>query len=130
MPTPSVDLIDPTDKRWASALERGAHDVYATPAYVTAEALRLQAEPVGCLVNEDGRVFLLPLLLRRVCGGEGSTKDAISPYGYPGIVLNENGVAPEDFPDVCVTACLDALRDADVCAAFVRLHPLLNAPLG
>ena len=96
MPTPSVDLIDPTDKRWASALERGAHDVYATPAYVTAEALRLQAEPVGCLVDEGGRPFLLQLLLRRLCGAEGSTKDAISPYGYPGIVLNEDGAAPED----------------------------------
>jgi hypothetical protein len=69
-------------------------------------------------------------LLRRVGGGAGSTKDAISPYGYPGIVLNEDGAATEDFPDVCLTACLDAFRDADVCAAFVRLHPLLNAPLG
>jgi hypothetical protein len=130
MPTPSVHLIDPTDERWASALERAVHDVYATPAYVSAEALRLRAEPVGCLVDEGGRLFLLPLLLRRVCGGEGSTKDAISPYGYPGIVLNEDGAATEDFPDACLTACLDALRDADVCAAFVRLHPLLNASLG
>jgi hypothetical protein len=129
MPAPSVHLIDPTDERWASALERAAHDVYATPAYVSAEALRLQAEPVGCLVDEGGQLFLLPLLLRPICG-EGSTKDAISPYGYPGIVLNEDGIATEDFPDVCLTACLDALRDADVCAAFVRLHPLLNAPLG
>jgi CelD/BcsL family acetyltransferase involved in cellulose biosynthesis len=127
---PSVDLIDPTDERWASALERAAHDVYVTPAFVAAEALRLQAEPVGCLVDEGGRLFLLPLLLRRVCDEEGSTRDAISPYGYPGIVLNEDGAATEDFPDICLTACLDALRDADVCAAFVRLHPLLNAPLG
>ncbi|MDQ1748968.1 MAG: hypothetical protein QOE71_24 [Pseudonocardiales bacterium] len=130
MPAPSVNLIDPTDERWASALARVKHDVYATPAYVTAEALRLQAEPVGCLVDDGGRLFLLPLLLRRVCSGEGSTKDAISPYGYPGIVLNEDGAATEDFPDVCLTACLDVLRDADVCAAFVRLHPMLNAPLG
>jgi hypothetical protein len=45
-------------------------------------------------------------------------------------VLNEDGAATEDFPDVCLTACLDALRDADVCAAFVRLHRLLNTPLG
>ena len=73
MPAPSVDLIDPTDERWASALERVVHDVYDTPAYVSAEALRLQAEPVGCLVDEGGRLFLLPLLLRRVCGAEGST---------------------------------------------------------
>jgi CelD/BcsL family acetyltransferase involved in cellulose biosynthesis len=130
MPAPSVELIDPADDRWASALARAVHDVYDTPAYVSAEALRLQAEPVGCLIDEGGRLFLLPLLLRRICGAEGSTKDAISPYGYPGIVLNEAGVGTEGFPDACLTACLDALRRADVCAAFVRLHPLLNAPLG
>jgi CelD/BcsL family acetyltransferase involved in cellulose biosynthesis len=126
---PSVDLIDPTDERWASALERVVHDVYATPGYVTAEALRLHAEPVGCLVNEDGRLFLLPLLLRSIRDGAESTRDAISPYGYPGIVLDQGGTPAEDFPDACVTACLDALRDADVCTAFVRLHPLLNPQL-
>ncbi|MCW2546243.1 MAG: family N-acetyltransferase [Mycobacterium sp.] len=130
MPAPSVNLLDPADERWASALARVTHDVYATPAYVTAEALRLQAEPIGCLVDEGGRLFLLPLLLRRVRSGDGSTKDAISPYGYPGIVLNEDGAASEDFPDVCLTACLDVLRDAGVCTAFVRLHPVLNAQLG
>ena len=29
---PSIDLIDPTDERWASALTRVVHDVYDTPA--------------------------------------------------------------------------------------------------
>ena len=129
MLAPSVHLINPTDERWASALVRVPHDVYSTPAYVTAEALRQQAEPVGCLVDEGGRLFLLPLLLRRVYSAEGSAKDAISPYGYPGIVLNEEGAATAHFPDACLTACLEVLRDADVCTAFIRLHPLLNAPL-
>ena len=96
-----------------------------------AEALRLQAEPVGCLVDEGGRLFLLPLLLRRVCSGEAPTKDAVSPYGYPGIVLNEDGAATRDFPDGCLDGLprrCSAMRTC--CAAFVRLHPLLNAPLG
>ncbi|WP_051574335.1 GNAT family N-acetyltransferase [Mycobacterium sp. URHB0044] len=130
MPTPPVTLIDPTDERWTSALARVGHDVYATPGYVTAEALRIQAEPVGCLIDDGGRLFLLPLLLRSVEGDEGSTRDAISPYGYPGIVLDEDGAADDDFADDCLAACLDALRGVDVCTAFVRLHPVLNASLG
>jgi hypothetical protein len=77
-PAPSVDLIDPTE-RWASALEHVVHDVYATPAYVSAEALRLQTEPVGCLFDEGGRLFFIPppdpARLRR----RESTKDAVSP---------------------------------------------------
>ena len=71
---PSVELIDPTDARWSSALACTVHDVYDTPAYVSAEARRLNAEPVGCLVDEGGRLFFLPLLLRRVCEG-GARRD-------------------------------------------------------
>lgn len=105
-------------------------------------ALPLAIEAIRSLLPMLGRGFQsrdvvdnllglgIGLAFRRVCGGEGSTKEAISPHGYPGNVLNEDGAATEDFPDACVTACLDALRDVDVCTAFVRLHPLLNAPLG
>ncbi|WP_197378828.1 GNAT family N-acetyltransferase [Mycolicibacterium mengxianglii] len=129
MTAPSVQLIAPTDERWVSTLAKVPHDVYTTPAYLSAEALRLQAQPVGYLVDEGDRLFLLPLLLREICEGEGSTRDAISPYGYPGIVLNDDGASAEDFADSCLTVCLDVLRDANVCAAFVRLHPLLNESL-
>lgn len=130
MKAPAVELIDPTDGRWELALERAVHDVYATPAYVSAEALRLAAQPAGCLVDEGGRLFLLPILIRPVCLGEEATKDAVSPYGYPGVLLNEDGAATRDFPDGCLKASLDLLRDTRVCAAFIRLHPVLNAPLG
>jgi Acetyltransferase (GNAT) domain len=129
MPALSADLIDPTGQRWASALERVVHDVYDTPAYVSAEALRLQAEPVGCVVEDGDRLFLLPLLIRSCRVGDTSAKDAISPYGYPGIVLSDSGRSTENFPDRSLRVCLCALRDADVCTAFVRLHPLLNATL-
>ena len=35
----TVDLIDPTDERWASALERVQHDVYDTPASAAAASV-------------------------------------------------------------------------------------------
>jgi hypothetical protein len=129
----SVTLIDPLDGTWLSALERAVQDVYARPQYVIADARRLDAEPVGCLVNDGERSFLLPLLLRRVCHDDGACyatfRDATSPYGYPGVMLSAAASASEGFADACFQATLEALREIEVCALFVRLHPLLNAPV-
>jgi len=128
-----VERIHPADERWSAILARAAFDVYDTEAYVRAEAHRLGAEAVGCLVDDGARVFLLPLLVRPVGNGSEAdlaALDAVSPYGYPGIVLAGTDVASDGFVDDCLVTMLDALRDAGICSAFVRLHPLLNAELG
>ena len=126
-------LVDPDDRRWASALAQAPRDVYDTPAYVRAEADQIGAEPVGFLVHDDDRVFLLPLLLRsdRAADGVGgpSIRDAISPYGYPGIVMSNAPRTTVGFADACTTGLLEVLRSRALCTAFVRLHPLLNADL-
>ena len=55
--------------------------------------------------------------------------DAISPYGYPGIVMSDAARTTTGFADACVAGLLEALRTRALCTAFVRLHPLLNADL-
>ena len=132
MTVPGI-LVDPDDHRWASALADSPHDVYDTPAYVLAEAHRIGAEPVGFLVDDADRVFLLPLLLRAdgdVDGlGEPSMRDAVAPYGYPGVVMNDTARTTAGFADACVARLLEVMRSAEICTAFIRLHPLLNADL-
>jgi hypothetical protein len=125
----SLEFIEPTDQRWTLALQRLTHDVYDSPQYVSAEARRLDAEPLACLVDDGDGLFLLPLVVRPVGASGGSTRDAISPYGYPGVLVDESRAAPAGFADACVDACLERLRSVGVCSAFVRLHPLLNASL-
>ena len=126
-------LVEPDDRRWASALANSPHDVYDTRAYVLAEAQRIGAEAVGFLVVDDDRVFLLPLLIRAdddVTGlGGQSMRDAISPYGYPGIVMSDTARMATGFADACVARLLEVLRSRAVCTVFVRLHPLLNADI-
>ena len=75
--------------------------------------------PLAALVDEDGRLFLLPLLLRRVCGGDSGTSDAVSPYGYPGLLLNDAGAATDGFADACLTACSRFAR----CGRLCRFRP-------
>ena len=71
------------------------HDVYHTQAYVQADGVRLDALPTAFVVAEGDRLFFLPLLLRSlrhlpapIHDGGGALVDAVSPYGYPGILLN------------------------------------------
>jgi hypothetical protein len=128
-------LIAPDDTRWTSALAKVPHDVYHTPAYVEAEARRIGARAVGFLAAAGPRSFLLPLLLRPgsslptgMVDGRGVV-DAVSPYGYPGILLAEPGPPEDGFVDDCVDLLGETLSAADACSAFIRMHPLLNAGL-
>jgi len=127
-----MSFIEPTDERWSRALAAAHHDVYATVGYVLADSETQGAEPSGFLVVEEDRVFLLPLLIRSVpttAENVGTVLDAISPYGYPGIVLNDAGQTTPGFVDRCLTRLLAEARARDILSVFVRLHPWLNADL-
>jgi Acetyltransferase (GNAT) domain len=126
------DLIDLLDPLWATILSKVPHDIYHTPVYVGSEASRIGAVAKGFVVVERGRSFFLPLLLRGPTGGandDEDTTDAVSPYGYPGLLLSEPGPPEDGFVDDCVERLLTTLRANRVCSAFVRMHPLLNADL-
>ena len=126
-------LISPTDDRWARALVHTRHDVYDTPSYALIEADHAQADPIGFLVEDDDYIFLVPLLIRRVplMGhiDDDVAWDAISPYGYPGIVLSESARSSQSFVSGCTKAMVGLLAERGICSAFIRLHPHLNADL-
>lgn len=127
-----MTFIHPSDERWDAALASAPHDVYATADFVLADATINGAEPSGFLVVDDDRVFLFPLLLRDVTGvgavGVGF-RDAISPYGYPGIVLSEAGRTTAGFVNCCLAHLVRSARDRGIVSIFGRVHPWLNADL-
>lgn len=127
-----MTFIHPSDERWDAALASAPHDVYATADFVLADATINGAEPSGFLVVDDDRVFLFPLLIRDVTGvgavGVGF-RDAISPYGYPGIVLSEAGRTTAGFVNCCMAHLVRSARDRDIVSIFGRVHPWLNADL-
>lgn len=128
-------LIEVNDPQWKSILDRVRHDIYHTTGYVEAEARRLSARPVAFLHEDVDRLFFLPLVLRagrflpaKVRDGDGTT-DAVSPYGYPGPLINEPGLAQPGFADASIDRLLEILSRTEVCSAFIRFHPLLNETL-
>jgi len=127
-----IQIIGPRDPAWESVLARTPHDVYHTAAYVATEARRLTAEPAAIVVTSGEQQLFLPYLVR-VCEEFGpdsgdAVRDIISPYGYPGLLLNEAGRNSE-FAQNAWSAVINTWKYAGLCSAFLRMHPILSQGL-
>jgi hypothetical protein len=124
-------FIGPNEPIWAALLASIWHDVYHLPGYVTLSAAIERAEPVAFLFQEGACAMLIPLLLKWIdpaLAGPG-LRDAVSPYGYPSpLLISPHGEPDPAFVDRALDAFADELRQQDIVAAFVRLHPLSPFP--
>jgi hypothetical protein len=118
-------LVDPTSGLWTQALGRVAHDTYHLPEYVHMDASYAGGAAKAFLYSEDTRTFLLPLILRPVPGT--GRYDAVSPYGYPGPISNADDAG---FWTRACQALRSILSRTGVVACFVRIHPILQPPVG
>ena len=119
-------LLDPAAPEWDEALRRTGHDMYHVPEYVVLDARLAGGTPTAFHFEQDGRHLLVPLILRDV--PDSDLRDALSPYGYPAPVSDAEPGDTAFWKDACRTM-VETLRAARVVTAFVRLHPLLAAPL-
>ncbi len=119
-----IEIITPQDDRWRHLLDRVEHDIYSRPEYVTFSAAHEGG--TGCAIygNDGTTEFLVPILQRRLPESlhlDECLWDAISPYGYSGIVSQKI----EEFP-----AFLDACRQHPCCrnmvSLFLRWHPFFT----
>jgi hypothetical protein len=127
-----LQVINSSDLLWSNSLANFRHDIYHQAEYLRIEANRLRAIPEAILVAEEGKMLFIPYLIRN-CGDvvpeEADAKgifDVVSPYGYPGILLNEAGINTPGFPDAALDAIAQEFRSRGICSAFFRLHPILN----
>lgn len=123
-------FITPDDPKWTGCLTRLVHDFYHKPGYVQLCAEWENAVPLAFYAEEGDSAGLIPLL--RVAS---PTKAAVeeewchltSPYGYACPLMT----CPEDRG--FTGRFMNSLRiHADAIGAssiFLRLHPILSAPL-
>ena len=122
-----VALIAPDDPRWSRMLDQAPHDFHHLPAFVELEAERGHGAARGLWVEESGSAVLLPLIVRALPDALGvDGQDAISPYGYPSPLFSDASQASRES---LVRRLPEALSASGLVSAFVRLHPLLDAPL-
>jgi hypothetical protein len=120
---------------YRDALKGLTHDIYHLPGYVLAEADRVGAQAAAIFISDGLKVFLLPYLLRK-CPEElclvlsvGNVYDVVSPYGYPGILLNEAAQADPPFLGKSLQLLVSTFQSQQICSAFLRLHPILNTSI-
>jgi hypothetical protein len=119
----TASLLEPTARQWKEALQHLPHDMYHEPEYVVLDAQLYGGTPTALHYAEDGRHLLMPLIVRAVPGSD--LRDALSPYGYPGPIGNGDTA----FWERACAAMIRTLRTEGIVTAFVRMHPLLDAPL-
>ena len=121
-----VELIDVDDRRWSDALSLIPHDFYHLPSYARVEARHDGAQALALHgINEDGVVFLVPLLMRRLPSQLGlpeSWRDATAPYGYPAPI--STATSPDTF-NKFMRRSVQVARENDIISLFLRWHPLL-----
>ena len=111
---------------WADTLSRIEHDVYHLPEYVRLDAQLSGGTPIAFRYMDAERFLLVPLVLEQIPGSY--LRDAASPYGYSGPASNA-GPDETDFWRAAGRAMIETLAADGVISAFVRLHPLLTAPV-
>jgi hypothetical protein len=128
-----VQVLAPQASRWQEILAQLRHDVYHLPQYVVIEAQRSNTQTEAVLITQGDCLFFAPYLLRSCqdvipsSGNEPFLYDVISPYGYSGFLLNEAALEHPDFAISAFHQFKEVLRSKQVCTAFLRLHPILNA---
>ena len=121
------------DPRWREALGRLRHDFYHFPEYLKLDGECNQAKPRAFLASDGNNELFIPYLVRRCdilfpeAAGAAKVCDVLSPYGYPGLLLNDSAKACPDFAQGAMRRLGETLAEQGVCSAFFRMNPLLSA---
>lgn len=128
-----LDAKDPSDSSlWDELVDRAPiPDVYYRPEYARANEAIDHGRAIALLISHQNIQALIPLLLRPLSGlpfaaGQPGF-DAVTPYGYGGLLSLTGGRGPSKAD---VSDLLDALqcwcKASDVISCHIRLHPLLE----
>lgn len=123
-------LLDNTEdvREWDALVAASPYcDTYYRSQYVAAYQER-NIKAGGLLLRTDSRRYLLPLLIRPVSelpfASESRVFDALTPYGYGGIMPLEFGDLHSAEAATLVAALQKWCREEGVVSVFLRLHSL------
>jgi hypothetical protein len=119
----NVELLPPGAPAWDAVLRAADHDFYHLPSYVTMCAGEEGGEARALHVENGMGRLLLPMVVRPLADG---LRDATSPYGYPGPLVDGAGPA---FARDALAVAKEVLAREGIVSVFVRGHPVLGPPL-
>jgi hypothetical protein len=128
-----IDILDLTTSHYQNLLQNFVHDIYHHSGYILAESSRVNAKAEAIFISNGSKQFLLPYSLRKcpedLClfTSNKTLYDVVSPYGYPGILLSFEAQNEPGFLRHSLDLLMKIFQSRDICSAFIRLHPILNA---
>ncbi|MCJ8279687.1 MAG: GNAT family N-acetyltransferase [Rivularia sp. ALOHA_DT_140] len=126
----NIQVIDSHNPLWLQTLRKLRYDVYHLPEYARLEAKRMASESKAFIVIDGEKIFFLPFLIRScndILGAKAKNfSDAISPYGYPGVLLSEAAANESNFTYFALKELNYYLKIKGVCSGFFQLHPILS----
>jgi Acetyltransferase (GNAT) domain len=130
-----IDIFDLSTSHYQNLLQDFVYDIYHHSGYILAEASRVDAKAEAIYISDGSKHFLLPYLLRKCSNyhcesiSDRSLYDAVSPYGYPGILLSQEAQNNPSFLENSFDLLAKSFQSRDICSVFIRLHPILNADI-
>lgn len=103
-----------------------AGDIYDTADYCALETLVTDGEPILIICIDGNDRLAIPLISRKIdpiINGSELLFDAISPYGYAGVITNSQD--PQKILDM-LEACRLKAAENNIISIFIRLHPINN----
>jgi hypothetical protein len=128
-----TDIFDLNEPYYQNLIQDFIYDIYHHPDYLLAEASRINARAAAISISDSSNRFLLPYLVRQCpeniykLVSDRPLYDVISPYGYPGILLNHDAQNEPVFLRKSLDLLVEIFQSQDICSAFIRLHPVLNS---
>jgi hypothetical protein len=117
--TTQVTVVGPSEHGWTDTLARVPHDVHHLPGWSVASAPLEPGEPFAVRVVGGHGSMVVPFVRRPL---EDGRWDAVSPYGYAGPAVAEDG----HDPAALLRDAANHLRDKGCVSWFLRLHPILD----
>jgi len=112
-----------TDKFiWNQLLMECNYDFYHLPSYLDIEQDLIGGDSVFFYYENGLSKALIPFIKRKI--DSSSYYDLVSPYGYAGILINEN-FNHRDFNKV-INNLEKSSMENNIVSAFIRLNPILN----
>lgn len=128
----NITILNLKNPLWKETLKKLRYDAYHLPEYVALEAKINNNQAEAILISEGDKIFFVPYLLRscndvlEVIDKEKELFDAISPYGYPGILLSDTARSSAEFTHHAFNELQQTFKSRGICSAFLRLHPILS----
>lgn len=127
-------IIDVKNKKeWIDCLELfGTYDVYHLPEFHLLSMSGNSNRALLFYLEQNGNRAAIPFILKPIDGFRGFKEkkwfDAISVYGYPGLLTNSNGNSKK-FLKYFFNTLKKTLGEMNVVSFFSRLNPIINASL-